>query len=464
MNSNQSQKLRDLATLPVGRLLWRYSLPAVTGMLVMSLYNVVDRIFIGQGVGPDAIAGLAVTFPVLNITTALGVLVGAGASSRVSIHLGEGRHDLAEHTLGNSLTLLVIFATCYMALFYAFLDPVLRLFGASDATLPYARDLVATLLPGLFMTNLAFSLNNIMRASGYPTRAMMTMVIGAVVNIVLDPIFIFTLDMGIRGAAIATDIAMGVCAVFVFAHFFRRDVTVRFRRGTFGLQWRVVWSIVAIGAAPSLVNFAASFINIIINRTLHSHGGDMAIGAAGIFTTYATLLTSFVLGICLGMQPIIGYNYGARQLHRLRRTYMLAVAASTAVTALGCAGAQLVPQWIARAFTVDASLIAATDTALRTAMAAFVVVGFQIVSTTLFQSIGAAAKSVFLSLTRQVLILIPLLLVLPDALGLRGVWLSFPLSDLVATLITAAMVAWQLRRFSAAVAGREIRGGAGEIH
>ena len=336
---NQDQKLRDLATLPVGRLLWRYSLPAVTGMLVMSLYNVVDRIFIGQGVGPEAIAGLAVTFPVINITTALGVLVGAGSSSRVSILLGQGRHAEAERTLGNSLVMLVIFATCYMSLFYWQLDPILRLFGASDATIPYARDLISTLLPGLFMTNLAFSLNNIMRASGYPARAMMTMVIGAVVNVILDPIFIFGLDIGIRGAAIATDIAMAVCAVFVFAHFFRRDVTVRFRRGTFGLSLRVVWPIIAIGAAPSVVNFAASFINIIINKTLLAHGGDMAVGAAGIFTTYTSLLTTFVLGICLGMQPIVGYNFGAGQLHRLRRAYGLAVAAATAVCVAGYLGA-----------------------------------------------------------------------------------------------------------------------------
>jgi len=446
----QSQKLRDLATLPIARLLWRYSLPAVTGMLVMSLYNVVDRIFIGQGVGPDAIAGLAVTFPVINITTALGVLVGAGASSRVSILLGEGRHDAAEHTLGNSLTMLVIFATCYMALFYAFLDPVLRLFGASDATLPYAHDLIATLLPGLFMTNLAFSLNNIMRASGYPGRAMMTMVIGAAVNIILDPIFIFGLDMGIRGAAIATDIAMGLCAVFVFAHFFRRDSTVRFRRGTFRLDARTVATIASIGAAPSVVNFAASFINIIINKTLLSHGGDIAVGAAGIFTTYTSLLTTFVLGICLGMQPIIGYNYGAGNIHRLHRAYMLAVAAATAVSMLGFIGAQTMPALIARAFTVDAALIDTTARALRTSMLCFFVVGFQIVSTTLFQSIGAAAKSVFLSLTRQVLVLIPLLLILPGHMGVHGVWLSFPLSDLAATVITALMAAWQLRRFRSA--------------
>lgn len=450
----QSEKLRALATEPVGRLLWRYSLPAVTGMLVMSLYNVVDRIFIGQGVGADAIAGLAVTFPVLNITTALGVLVGAGSSSRVSILLGEGRMAEAERTLGNSLTMLVVFAASYMALFYAFMDPVLRLFGASDVTLPYARALIEALLPGLFMTNLAFSLNNIMRASGYPGRAMMTMVIGAAVNIALDPVFIFVLDMGIRGAAIATDIAMGVSAVFVFAHFFRRDVTLGFRRGTFRPDASVVGSIVAIGAAPSLVNFAASFINVLINNALLGHGGDIAVGAAGIFTTYATLLTTFVLGICLGMQPIVGYNYGAGQIHRLRRVFGLAVCAATAVCVAGYAGAQLMPRVIARAFTVDAGLIAVTTTGLRTAMGAFPVVGFQIVATTLFQSIGAAGRSVFLSLTRQVLFVIPLLLLLPDAMGLRGVWLSFPLSDVAATLVAGGMTWWQLRRFGSGVQQR----------
>ncbi|MDE6453771.1 MAG: MATE family efflux transporter [Muribaculaceae bacterium] len=450
----QSEKLRALATEPVGRLLWRYSLPAVTGMLVMSLYNVVDRIFIGQGVGADAIAGLAVTFPVLNITTALGVLVGAGSSSRVSILLGEGRMADAERTLGNSLTMLVVFAASYMTLFYAFMDPVLRLFGASDVTLPYARALIEALLPGLFMTNLAFSLNNIMRASGYPGRAMMTMVIGAAVNIALDPVFIFGLDMGIRGAAIATDIAMCVSAVFVFAHFFRRDVTLRFRRGTFRPEAAVVGSIVAIGAAPSLVNFAASFINVLINNALLGHGGDIAVGAAGIFTTYATLLTTFVLGICLGMQPIVGYNYGAGQIHRLRRVFGLAVCSATAVCVAGYAGAQLMPHVIARAFTVDAGLIGVTTTGLRTAMGAFPVVGFQIVATTLFQSIGAAGRSVFLSLTRQVLFVIPLLLVLPDAMGLRGVWLSFPLSDVAATLVAGGMTWWQLRRFGRGVQHR----------
>lgn len=452
-----SKKLDELATAPVGRLLWRYSLPAVTGMLVMSLYNVVDRIFIGQGVGPEAIAGVAISFPVMNVTTALGVLVGAGAAARVSILLGQKRLDEAERTLGNSLTLLVIFATCYMAVFYTFLDPVLRLFGASDATLPYARDFIGYLMPGLFMTNLAFSLNNVMRASGYPAMAMATMIIGAVSNAIIAPVFIFVLGWGIKGAAIATDIAMAVCAAFVFAHFLRQGSTLRFRRGTFGLRAPVVWPIVAIGAAPSLINFASGFINIIINNTLLHHGGDMAIGAAGIFVTFSALLVTVVLGICQGMQPIIGYNYGAGHISRLRRTFTLAVLAGTAVTLLGWAMAQVMPRAIARAFTTDAELIDITGSALRTAMSLFMVVGFQIVATTLFQSIGAAAKSIFLGLTRQVLFIIPLLLTVPRLMGLRGVWLSFPLSDLAATLVTAAMVWWQLGAFSRHVAAQSRR-------
>ncbi|MDE6270557.1 MAG: MATE family efflux transporter [Muribaculaceae bacterium] len=452
-----SQKLAELATAPVGRLLWRYSLPAVTGMLVMSLYNVVDRIFIGQGVGPEAIAGVAISFPVMNVTTALGVLVGAGAAARVSILLGQKRHSEAERTLGNSLTLLVIFASCYMAVFYTFLDPVLRLFGASDATLPYARDFIAYLMPGLFMTNLAFSLNNVMRASGYPGLAMATMIIGAVCNAIIAPIFIFVLEWGIKGAAIATDIAMAICAVFVIAHFLRPGSTLRFRRGTFGLRAAVVWPIVAIGAAPSLINFASGFINVIINNTLRQHGGDMAIGAAGIFVTFSALLVTVVLGICQGMQPIIGYNYGAGHISRLRRTFTLAVLAGTAVTLLGWAMAQVMPRAIARAFTTDAELIDITGSALRTAMSLFMVVGFQIVATTLFQSIGAAAKSIFLGLTRQVLFIIPLLLTVPRLMGLRGVWLSFPLSDLAATLVTAAMVWWQLRAFSRETAAQSRR-------
>ena len=437
--------LTSLAHAPVGRLLWQYSLPAVTGMLVMALYNVIDRVFIGRVVGPDAIAGLAITLPVMNLSAALGVLVGAGAAARTSILLGAGRVDRARQVLGNSLTLLLINASVYLTLFAIFLDDLLRAFGASDATLPYARDFMSTLLPGMLMMNLSFSFNNIMRASGYPVKAMLAMMLGAGLNALLAPIFIYLLDWGIRGAAVATDISMTVSAAWVLSHFMRPGVNVGFTRGTYRLQWSVVRSVIAIGAAPALVNAASCMINVIINRSLYSYGGDSAVAAAGVFVTFSSLLVAIVLGICQGMQPVVGYNYGAGRPDRLRRTFFLAAAASTVICTTGAAIAILSPQSIARMFTTDSALIAEVGGALPRAMSAFMFVGVQIVSTTLFQSIGKAGKSIVLSLTRQVLFLIPLLLFLPPVMGLEGVWLSFPASDLLATVVTVAMVVWQLR-------------------
>lgn len=442
------KKLDELATEPVGRLLWRYSLPAVVGMLVMSLYNVIDRIFIGQGVGAEAITGLAITFPVMNVASALGVLIGAGASARISIMLGANDHRGARLVLGNSLTLIMVIAVTYLTVFAIFLDDILVAFGASEASLPYAHDFMSYLLPGMLMMNLSFSFNNIMRASGYPVRAMVTMFIGAGCNVVLAPIFIFVLGWGIKGAAIATDISMTVSMLFVMGHFMMPGSTLHFTRGIFRLRRKIVIGIVGIGAAPSLVNFASCFINVIINKSLYHYGGDTAIGAAGIFTTYTSLLCMVIVGICQGMQPIIGYNYGAGQLHRLRRTYWLAVAVATAIVSSGASFGLSFPSVIARAFTEDAGLIAATDRALSLSMLAFFFVGFQIVSTTFFQSIGQAGKSIFLSLTRQVLFLIPLLLLLPRCLLLDGVWLSFPASDIIATIVTASMMWWQFRKMN----------------
>lgn len=451
---SDQQKLTELATESVGRLLWRYSLPAVVGMVVMSLYNIIDSIFIGQGCGPDAIAGLAITFPVMNISAALGVLVGAGGSARISILLGAGNHRAATHTLGNSLTLTIILAVSYLTLFWIFLDEILYAFGADEDTIPYARDFMLYILPGLLMTNLSFSFNNLMRASGYPVRAMVTNFIGAGSNLVLAPIFIFWLDMGIKGAAIATDIAMTITMVFVMAHFFRRESTIHFERGTYALRWRIVWGIVSIGAAPSIVNFCACFINVLINNSLHEFGGNAAIGAVGVFSRYTSLLTMVIIGITQGLQPIIGYNYGAGQLDRLKRSYWLAVGAATILCCVGAAFGISCPALIGRAFTTDPEMIHATVKSLTIALLAFWFVGFQIVSTTFFQSIGQAGKSIFLSLTRQVLFFIPLVLILPRHWGLEGVWASFPASDLAATIVTAAMMVWQLRKLDRAVLAR----------
>lgn len=437
--------LSELESRPVGRLLWHYSLPAVVGMLVMALYNVVDRMFIGQGVGPEAIAGLAITFPVMNLTTAVGTLIGVGASAWVSILLGRREYERARCILGNSLVLTVINAVAYIVVFAVFLDPILRVFGASDVTLPYARSYLLWLLPGLLLTNLTFSLNNIIRASGYPRVAMGTMLIGAIGNVVLDPIFIFYLDMGMTGAAIATDIAMVVSAAFVLRHFCRKGVTVGFSRGIYRLRRSIIVQIVSIGAAPALVNACSCLINIFINNTLLRYGGDTAIGAAGIFVTFTSMLTMVVLGICQGMQPIVGYNYGAGNLTRLRRAFWLAMWVSTAICTAGSAVGLLAPQWVARVFTTDDYLIEVTANCLRHAMLGFAIVGIPIVATALFQSLGKSGKSIFMSITRQVLFLLPLMWWLVGVMGVDGVWLSFPASDILATITTAFMVWHQLR-------------------
>lgn len=354
--------------------------------------------------------------------------------------MGRGDRHGASLLLGNAATLTFINAAAYIAVFAVFMDPILRAFGAGDITLPYARSYMYCVLPGLLLTNVAFGLNNVLRATGYPRRAMMTMIIGALTNVVLDGILVLWLDMGMTGAAIATDIAMAVSAWFVVAHFFKKDVTLHFSRGTFGLRLGVVMSMISIGAAPCIVNVASCLVNVLINRSLVAHGGDMAIGAAGIFVTVTSLIVTVVLGICMGLQPIIGYNYGAGRFDRLKRAYWLAVAVSTLICTVGWAIGLGIPSIVARIFTTDQFLIDSTVVCLRHAMWAFIVVGFQVISTCFFQSIGAPARAMILSLARQVIFLIPLMLWLSDAYGVEGVWLSFPISDLCATVVTFLLI------------------------
>lgn len=446
--ADKKSSVYQLGNESVGRLLWQYSLPAIVGIVVMQLYNIVDRIFIGQGVGSDAIAGLAITFPVMNLSAAVGTLIGAGAAARISIVLGQNDKRKAELILGNSLVLTLLFGVIYVSIFAIFIDDILRLFGASEVTLPYAHDFMAYILPGMLVMNLCFSFNNIMRASGYPTRAMVTMFIGAGLNVILAPLFIFVFDWGIKGAAIATDIAMTISMIFVMMHFFSKKSELHFKPGIYKLKWSIFTAITAIGAAPFVVNMAGSALNGIVNNVLHQYGGDDAVGALGILMTYAQLLVMVVIGITQGMQPIIGFNYGARKFHRLKRAFWLSVAAGSAVTFLGAMGAQFCPEYIARSFTTDSDLIEKTAQALRISTVAFWAVGFQIVSTNLFQSLGLAGKSIFLSLTRQILFLLPLIYIFSSVLGLQGVWMAYATSDIVATLVTTVMVIFQMRKIN----------------
>ena len=438
-------RLNELKYLSVGKLLWKYSLPAIVGTVVMSLYNIIDRIFIGQGVGPDAIAGLAITFPVMNLASALGMLIGVGSSTRISIVLGQGNKEMAFKVLGNSIIMTIVLGLCYIMIFAVFMKDILILFGASERTLPYAYDFMMYILPGMLFMNLCYSYNNVMRASGYPTRAMVTMFIGAGLNIILAPIFIFIFDWGIKGAAIASDISMLVSAAFVMLHFMSGKSEIHFKHGIYRLKKSILVSVVSIGAAPFLINCAGCAINAIVNNMLYKYGGGSSVAAMGIFTTYTQLLVTVVIGICQGMQPIIGYNYGAMLFGRLRRTYYLAAVAASAVCLLGAMVSLICPQYIARAFTSDNELITATSNGLTIATMMFWGVGFQIVSTNFFQSLGMAAKSIFLSLTRQIIFLIPLLFLLSPHWGLSGVWAAFPISDALAIIVSAILVIYEFR-------------------
>lgn len=425
----------------ISRLLVHYAIPAVIGTMVNALYNIVDRVFIGQGVGPLAISGLTLTFPILLFLQAFGMLVGAGAATRVSIHLGRKAKDLAENVLGNAFTLTFVFSALTIIPSMLYMHELLSWFGGSEQTIPYAEDYLYIAIPGNLLASLSFSFNAVMRASGYPKKAMVTMMIGAVANVILDPIFIFWFDMGIRGAAIATVISMALSAAFVMWHFVQKGSLVRFHTGYFRLRWPIVWNILTIGVSPFAMQLAGSLVNVVMNNSLKTYGGDLAIGASGIMTSVAMLLVMLIIGIAQGMQPIVGYNYGAGKPQRALETLKLVIIVSTLITGTGFLCSFLFPEVIVKAFTNDPELIVISANGLRLTLLAFLVVGSQLAISQFFQSIGIAWKAMFLSLSRQCLFLIPAILFLPPFLGLDGVWLASPLSDVLAAL-TAWLFLW----------------------
>jgi len=416
-----------------GRLLLNYAVPAVVGTLVNSLYNIVDRIYIGQGVGPLAISGLTLTFPVLMFLQAFGMLIAAGAAARISIFLGKKEIDKAENVLGNALTLTFIISFITITLSMVFLKDLLRWFGGSEHTIPYAMDYLYIVIPTNLLAALSFGFNSIMRASGYPKKAMYTMIIGAVLNIILDPIFIFVFDMGVRGAAIATVFSMGTSAAFVMHHFMSKQSLIRFRKKYLKLDRTIIRLIISIGVSPFVIQLGGSLVHVVMNNSLFRYGGDLALGANGIIISFALVLVMLVIGLSQGMQPIVGFNYGAGHHHRVMHTLRLVLITSTIVTGLGWVCSMFFPALIARAFTTDPELIAITANGLRLHLSLFFAVGSQIAISHFFQSIGAAWKTILLSLSRQMIFLIPALLILPPIFGLDGAWNAGPLSDGLAT-------------------------------
>lgn len=446
MQTSSLNRLQELATAPIWRMLLKYSLPAVVGTVVSAVYNIIDSIVIGHAIDdPNVVAGIAVTFPVMNLGTALGMLIGAGAATRVSIVLGQNDRKRAELILGNSVQLSIIIGIIYISLLAIFITPILNLFGASPNTLPYAREFMLWVLPGMVLMNLTFSYNNVMRASGYPGKAMYTNMIGAGLNAILAPTFLFGFKLGIKGAAIATDISMLITAFFVLGHFFNKNHTLHFVRGTFKFNWPIIRSVLYIGMAPFLINVAGASINAIVNNSLLKYGGDNAIAAVVVFNRFVTIFVFIVLGICQGMQPILGYNYGKGQLDRLFKTLRLAAFVAVVITTIGSIIGQAAPRAIASAFMQDEAQIFSAVNCLRITTLSFWMVGFQIIATNFFQSLGMAGKAVFLSLTRQVIFMIPLLFILPPRFGLTGVWSAFPICDIASALIAGIMLWWEVR-------------------
>lgn len=439
----------SLGTEDIRKLLMRYAVPAIVAMTAASLYNMMDSIFIGHGVGPLAIAGLAVTFPFINLAAAFGSLVGVGASTLVSVKMGQKDLKSAEAVLGNVLVMNTVIGLAFMGICLIFLDQILVFFGASADTLPYARDYMKVILYGNLITHIYMGLNEVMRSSGYPQRAMAATLFAVAINGVLNALFIFVFDMGIMGAALGTICAQFLALIGVLCHFSSKKSYIRFQRGIFRIKLHIVVGMLAIGLSPFLMNICSCLVVMLVNNGLQSHGGDMYIGAYGIVNRIVFLFIMIVMGFNQGMQPIAGYNFGARQTDRVIKILKYTILCGTTVTVLGFLICQFFPRVIIRLFTTDESLIALAERGMHIIMLLFPVIGFQMVSTSFFQSIGMAWKAIFLSLTRQLIFLVPCLFLLPRYWGPDGVWGSFPIADLLATVTTALMLGWQLKKFKA---------------
>ncbi|MEG1622609.1 MAG: MATE family efflux transporter [Alistipes sp.] len=441
----------SLGTDSIPSLLFRYAIPAIIAMTSSSLYNIIDSIFIGHGVGALAISGLALTMPLMNLASAFGSMVGIGASAIISIRLGQGNRRAAEGTLGNVILLNLIIGVVFTVVSLTFLDPILYFFGASEQTIGYSRDFMQIILVGTIITHLYLGMNEVLRASGYPQKAMLIMLVAVVINCILNPIFIFVLDWGIRGSALATVIAQSIAMLLSLWHFSSSRSFLHFKRGIFRLRRDIVAGILSIGLAPFLLHLCASVVVIFVNKALKENGGDIYIGAYGIINRVVLLFVMVVAGLNQGMQPIVGYNYGAKQYGRVLKTLYMTICCAVCVTTTGFLIGQFFPRQVAMLFVgLDGGaeavqLIEAACQGLHIVLIMFPIVGFQIVTSNFFQYIGKPKKAILLSMTRQMLFLVPLLLILPNRWGVVGVWWAMPLADTSASLLAAVLLFFQVR-------------------
>ncbi len=439
--------LTELSEKPVFSLLLQYAIPAIVAMVASSLYNIVDGIFIGQGVGAGAIMGLAITMPIMNLSAAFGAMVGVGGSTLLSVKLGEKDYNFAAKILGNVITLNCIIGIGLGAVMLLFLDPILRFFGASDYTIPYARDFMVIVLIGNVFTHLFLGLNAMLRSSGKPKKAMKATIMTVIINIALAPLFIFVLHLGIRGAALATVLSQLIVLLWQFKLFSNPNELIHLRRDTYRLERRIVTGSLSIGLSPFLINLCACLVVIIINKQLVSYGGDVAVGAYGIANRMMFFFVMVVIGINQGMQPIAGFNFGAKHYTRLNQVLKYAITIATGIWIVGFIVCVLLATPVASAFTNDEELLKEAAHALRVMNLVVPIIGFQMITIGFFQSIGKAGISIFLSLTRQLLFLVPLLLILPNFFGLEGIWYSVPIADGTAAITAAIVLIYHMRKF-----------------
>ena len=447
----------ELGTRPVGELLKQYALPSIIAMLASSLYNIVDSIFIGHGVDALALSGLAVTFPLMNISTAFGAMVGVGSSTLISVKLGQKDYKIAEKILGNAVVMNVVMGIVFAIVSLTFLDPILYFFGASDATISYAREYMQIILVGNIFTHMYFGFNALLRAMGHPKMAMKATILTVILNTILDPLFIFdTINLGfiqfsgagwgIRGAAIATVSAQCISLVWQLRVLADKREFIHLKRGIYRLNGYIVKEMLTIGLSPCLMNLASCFVVIFINRGLTNYGGDYAVGAYGIVHKMTFIFVMIVMGFNQGMQPIAGYNYGAKAYDRVTKVLKITIFLATGVTTLAFVIGEFCPEYVARIFTSDAKMIEMAVVGMRYNCLVFPIVGFQMVAGNFFQSIAQPGKAIFLSLSRQLLFLVPFIIIFPHFWGIDGVWISLPASDLVSSITAAIFLANYFRK------------------
>ena len=455
-NATHSGPTSELGEKSIGRLLAQYSIPAIIASVATSLYNIIDSIFIGRGVGPMAIAGLAITFPLMNLVAAFVMLIAAGGAAISSIFLGQKNYDRATDVVNNVFSICLIHSAVFGGLTFLFLDPILYFFGATEATIPYAREFMQVVLLGTPVSYVFIGLNNLMRATGYPKKAMISALLSVAVNVILAPLFIFKFEWGIRGAALATVLGQTSACIWVMCHFLSPESSIHFRRGNRWISWPILKRVYAIGLSPFLMNVCACVVVIFINRALLSYGGgegNLCVGAYGILNRTTMFFVMVVFGVTQGMQPILGYNIGAGRFDRVRRTLRSGIWIGLAITSAGWIVSEAFPGQVSAIFTTDSRLIEIAREGFRVYFICYPVVGAQIIIQNFFQSVGKPRLSIFLSLTRQLLFLLPFLIFFPRIWGVPGVWASMAASDILAFIVAVSTLRWWMARVMARMEG-----------